>query len=162
MLWEIKFSTLGVVTKMEKYSAVNVSHVITEKLHFWKRVLMIKRPILCNCGYRFPRIGFLRTIPRISKYHPINTPPTMLQYIQFSNPVSDIFSSDGAHLDSYDTCSQSKRFFSPTSWSTVGIIWNAIRFATANTIANSIRYQVKLGQDSLGIWALSRPTTNRI
>jgi len=32
----------------------------------------------------------------------------------------------------------------------------------ANTIANSIRYQVKPGQDSFGIWALSRPTTNRI
>jgi len=34
MFWEIKLSTLGVVTKMEKYSAVNVSHVIIVKQHF--------------------------------------------------------------------------------------------------------------------------------
>ena len=106
--------------------------------------------------------GFLRINPRMIRYHPINTPPTMLQYTQFSNPVSDTASSVGAHLDSHDTCSQYKRCFWPTISSTIGIIWNAIRFAAANTIANSISYQVKLGQDSLGIWALSRPTTNRI
>jgi hypothetical protein len=34
MFWEIKFSTLGVVTRMEKRSAVNVNRVITEKLLF--------------------------------------------------------------------------------------------------------------------------------
>jgi len=35
----------------------------------------------------------------------------MLQYIQFSNPVSDIFSSDGAHLDSHDTVHKAKDSF---------------------------------------------------
>ncbi|SVA55935.1 uncharacterized protein METZ01_LOCUS108789 [marine metagenome] len=60
--------------------------------------------------------------PRISKYQPINTPPTIPQYIQFSNPVSDIFSSDGAQLDFHDSCSQIRRLFSPTISSTIGII----------------------------------------
>ena len=34
MFWEIKFSTRGVVTKMEKCSVVNVNHVIIEKRCF--------------------------------------------------------------------------------------------------------------------------------
>jgi len=34
MFWEIKFSTLGVVTRTEKCSVVNVSRVITENLRF--------------------------------------------------------------------------------------------------------------------------------
>ena len=84
MFWEIKFSTLGVVTKMEKYSVVNASHVITEKLHFLKLILKIKQDILDN--YLFPRIGFLIMNPLMTIYQPINTAPTMPQYIQFSNP----------------------------------------------------------------------------
>ena len=48
MFWETKFSTLGVVIKMEKYSVVNVSHVITEKMHFLKLVLKIKHFIFIS------------------------------------------------------------------------------------------------------------------
>ena len=84
MFWEIKFSTLGVVTKMEKYNVAIVNHVITEKLRFLKPILKIKQYILDN--YRFPRIGFLIMNPLMTIYQPINTAPTMPQYIQFSNP----------------------------------------------------------------------------